>query len=52
MNDEIFEDRMAKLYQAIHESRNVLDRHQGDFYKGRLRGLELAYRIMSDGEEA
>lgn len=52
MNDEIFEARMAELYQAIRESRNVLDRYQDDFYKGRLRGLELAYRIMSDGEEA
>lgn len=52
MNDEIFEARMAKLYQAIHESRNTLDRYLDDFYNGRLRGLELAYRVMSDGEGA
>lgn len=52
MNDEIFEARMAELYQAIRLLTNVLDRYQDDFYKGRLRGLELAYRIMSDGEEA
>ena len=52
MNDEIFEARMAELYQAIRESRNVVWGYEDDFYDGRLRGLELAYRIMSDGEEA
>ena len=52
MNDEIFEARMAELYQAIRESRDVADRYQDAFYMWRLLGLELASRIMSDGEEA
>ena len=52
MNDEIFEFRLNDLYMAIKEARDVADRYRDDFYMGRLRGLELAYRIMSDGEEA
>ena len=52
MNDEIFEARLTDLAMAIKEARDVADRHRDDFYTGRLRGLELAYRIMSDGEEA
>ena len=52
MNDEIFEFRLNDLYMAIKEARDVADRYEDDFYNGRLRGLELAYRIMSDGEEA
>ena len=52
MNDEIFESRLNDLYMAIKEARYVADRYRDDFYMGRLRGLELAYRIMSDGEEA
>ena len=52
MNDEIFESRLTDLYMAIKESRDVADRYRDDFYRGRLRGLELAYSIMSGGAEA
>ena len=52
MNDEIFESRLNDLYMAIKEARDVADRYQDAFYMWRLRGLELAYSIMSGGEEA
>ena len=52
MNDEIFESRLTDLYMAIREARDVADRYQDAFNRGRLRGLELAYSIMSGGEEA
>lgn len=52
MNDEIFEFRLTDLLMAIKEVRDVADRYQDDYYVGQLRGLALAYRIMSDGEEA
>lgn len=52
MNDEIFEFRLTDLYMAIKEARDMADLYRDDFYRGRLRGLELAYSIMSGGEEA
>ena len=52
MNDEIFESRLTDLYMAIKEERDVAGRYQIAFYRWRLLGLELAYRIMSGGEEA
>ena len=52
MNDEIFESRLTDLYMVIKETRDVADRYQDAFYRWWLRGLELAYRIMSGGEEA
>ena len=52
MNDEIFESRLTDLYMAIKEARDMGDRYQDAFYGWRLRGLELAYRIMSDGGKA
>jgi len=52
MNDEIFEFRLTDLYMTIKEARDMADRYQDAFYEWRLRGLELAYRIMSGGEEA
>lgn len=52
MNDEIFESRLNDLYMAIKETRDVADRYQDAFYRWWLRGLELAYRIMSGGGEA
>ena len=50
--EEIFEFRLTDLYMAIKEARDMADRYQDAFYEWRLRGLELAYRIMSGGEEA
>ena len=52
MNDETFEFLLTGLYMKIKEARDLADHYQDDFYRGRLRGLELAYRIMSGGEEA
>ena len=52
MNDEIFESRLTDLYMAIKEARDLADLYRDDFYVGWLRGLEFAYRIMSDGGKA
>lgn len=52
MNDEIFEFLLTDLYMGIKEARDLADLYRDDFYRGRLRGLELAYSIMSGGEEA
>ena len=52
MNNEIFEFLLTDLYMEVKEARDLADRYQDAFNRGRLRGLELAYSIMSGGEEA